>query len=82
MEQGAVNEKRFMKNEIQKDVLTKFEAGSLGSIATAYAAIRRSKGTQAAVAKRLGVDRTTIARREIGMRRITSEAWAALKGLK
>lgn len=48
-----------------------------------YAAERKKRGTQAEVAKLLGVSRETIARREAGTERypITCEAWLALLSL-
>lgn len=47
----------------------------------AYKEIRESLGTQAGVARMLGVARETIARRETGKDRITREAALALEAL-
>ena len=46
-----------------------------------YKAIRQSLGTQAKVAKQLGVARETISRRETGADRITKEAYLAIEEL-
>jgi len=46
-----------------------------------YKSAREQRGTQAAVAEALGVDRVTIARRETGGQIITREAWLALQAL-
>jgi hypothetical protein len=49
--------------------------------ATKYKAERYRRGTQAEVAKALGVTREAVARREVGMRPISREAWLALTSL-
>lgn len=46
-----------------------------------YKIERETIGTQAHVAKLLGVSRETIARRETGGFQITSEAWLALRAV-
>lgn len=43
-----------------------------------YKAERQKRGTQHHVAALLGVSRVTVARREIGMRPVSREAWIAL----
>jgi len=48
---------------------------------TDYKSQRELRGTQAAVAVLLGVNRVTIARRETGEQVITKEAWLALNRL-
>lgn len=48
---------------------------------TDYKAQRELRGTQAAVAALLGVNRVTVARRETGEQTITQEAWLALLAL-
>ena len=48
---------------------------------TDYKTQRELRGTQAAVANSLGVNRVTIARRETGEQVITREAWLALNKL-
>lgn len=54
-----------------------------GSKAPERYKIRRQKvGTQAQVARMLGVSRETISRRESGTFAITHEAWIALESLK
>ena len=46
-----------------------------------YQRTRKALGTQRDVAKRLGVDRVTVAKREAGMMVITKEAELALRHL-
>ena len=46
-----------------------------------YKAERERRGTQEEVAALLGVSRVTVARREIGMRPVSREAWIALMAL-
>ena len=48
---------------------------------TDYKTARKLRGTQAAVAALLGVNRVTVARRETGEQVITTEAWLALLAL-
>lgn len=49
--------------------------------AAEYKAAREARGTQAAVALRLGVSRVTVARRETGTLPVTQEAMLALLSL-
>ena len=49
--------------------------------ATKYKTIRKQLGTQADVARRLGVARSTVAHRESGKMKITSEAALAISAL-
>ena len=49
--------------------------------ATEYQTARQQRGTQAAVAARLGVSRVTVAKRETGAMVITTEAALALRAL-
>jgi len=51
------------------------------SLADAYKAEREKRGTQAEVAPMLGVSRVTLARRETGVRPVSTEAWLALRSL-
>lgn len=46
-----------------------------------YKALRESIGTQAAVARRLGVTIVALSRRENGARPVSREAWLALQYL-
>lgn len=48
----------------------------------AYSRERKKRGTQAAVAKKLGVHRVTIAKRESGLQPVTREAWLALLSIE
>jgi len=49
--------------------------------AAEYQTARRARGTQAAVAARLGVSRVTVAKREAAMMVITTEAALAMRSL-
>jgi DNA-binding XRE family transcriptional regulator len=46
-----------------------------------YKSARKLLGTQASVAKLLGVSRVSVARRETGKRPVSREAWLALRAL-
>jgi DNA-binding XRE family transcriptional regulator len=50
--------------------------------AARYKSTREHLGTQAEVARRLGVSRVTLARRETGKLPINREAWLAIESLK
>ena len=50
--------------------------------AAEYKAARQARGSQVAVAAKLGVAQNTVSRREIGEIPITKEAWMALLSLR